>query len=466
MIPADAGNLQDGTSGRSFYGQIDYLFNTGSVVITDTGVEIRVDLNEAQAVVDRAHGAKTPYRIDYVDSETGKTLTSTTLTAQAGTSFTYDKYAGDILAGVPDGYKINADQIDYDPSFINYKDPAVQETTKKPADTVSTARIKVTSRASLLNEGLTATAAADLAKGQEKAAAALKAENAATPYEIDYIDSETGEVLATTTLTEPAGTTFTFDKYAGTILAGVPDGYKLNADRIDYDPTFVNYKDPAVFKATHKKTTTVSTAHVFVTSRAAILNEGLKETAAADLYDARATKLVEGLKATAAADLYNARATKLAEGLKATAAADLYDARATKLIEGLKATAAKDLYNARATKLIEGLKATAAKDLYDARATKLAEGLKDTAAKDLANARAAKATKTTPTTTPAVKTPATKAAVTTTAAKTTAATKAAAATKALPQTGDDVNVTASALGVVAVVGALFGLAGTSLKKRA
>ncbi|KRM87633.1 LPXTG cell wall anchor domain-containing protein [Lacticaseibacillus thailandensis] len=58
----------------------------------------------------------------------------------------------------------------------------------------------------------------------------------------------------------------------------------------------------------------------------------------------------------------------------------------------------------------------------------------------------------------------TKAAATTAAPMSRMAQKAAA--KAYPSTGDDNNVVASALGVVAVMGALFGFAGTSLKKRA
>ena len=62
----------------------------------------------------------------------------------------------------------------------------------------------------------------------------------------------------------------------------------------------------------------------------------------------------------------------------------------------------------------------------------------------------------TPTKTPAPTKTATKAATTTSAKK---------ATKTLPKTGDTTNTVASSIGVVAVIGALFGLAGTT-KKRA
>lgn len=67
--------------------------------------------------------------------------------------------------------------------------------------------------------------------------------------------------------------------------------------------------------------------------------------------------------------------------------------------------------------------------------------------------------------TPTPKTPTKTPAPTKTAAKAATTTSAKKATKTLPKTGDTTNTVASSIGVVAVIGALFGLAGTT-KKRA
>ncbi|WP_262316906.1 LPXTG cell wall anchor domain-containing protein [Lacticaseibacillus parakribbianus] len=239
------GNLTDAKTGRTFNGDIDYLFNSsfnadGELASTKSAADafIAAAKAAAKAADDAAaalkeSNAKTAYQIDYIEYGTGKILASKTIYDQAGTYI--DEYESTIKAGVPAGYVISANGTSYDPTFINYKDPAVQKVTGKSAATISKAHIYV----------------------NKKAESAV----GTTTYQIDYIDGATGKILSSKRVYDQAGASIS--KYESAIKSGVPEGYTIDTGRSSYDPSFVDYTGTA----TPKK---LSKAYIVVNGKAAV----------------------------------------------------------------------------------------------------------------------------------------------------------------------------------------------------
>ncbi|WP_179395584.1 KxYKxGKxW signal peptide domain-containing protein [Lacticaseibacillus absianus] len=420
----EAANLTDPETGRTFNGDMDNLFNTAAVSVDPEfeGVRIDLDTTEYAAVLARAKAATTKtIKVDFIDTTSESSDTYLNVVVQ--TSFTVGKNEGvsldKVFAEVPAGYRVDKTKVTWDQANNKYYIGVynVQALQDKVAD-----------------------AAAKLAAAAKDAKATVVNDLLARIQDNKDRLSEYGEETDTAT-----GRTFNGDfDYAKQLV---------NEGKITSRKDLYNYLKPVVsgvkelLKSQGKaavapvgeaidpetgRTFNGDIDYLFNSAEVKVDDDGVYFDLDYDALKA-VTERVQALKAKIAEDA--ARGGNIADTPnKSTIASDA--ARGGSIADTPnKSTIASDAARGGSIADTPNLSTLASE-----KAAKAAEAAK------------------TPTPTPVAKKTVKAVAATTPAAK--------AAKAALPQTGDSVNPIASSLGVVAVIGALFGLAGTSLKKRA
>ncbi len=184
---AAVGNQIYTPTGRTYFGQIDYLFNNATVTSDDDSTNLNLDYSALQDVLDAAKEAasKKTIKIDYINEDNNEVVGQTSYTIDRSAAVSYDQ----VKENLPKDYRLDTtNKGRYDEANNKYYVPV-------------------------------------------KATKTIK---------VDLIDEETNEVLN--------GLSYTVDKGSGVPAAEVekelPAGYTIDAANIKYDEKYNKYYAP------------------------------------------------------------------------------------------------------------------------------------------------------------------------------------------------------------------------------
>ncbi len=265
---AAVGNQIYTPTGRTYFGQIDYLFNNATVTSDDDSTNLNLDYSALQDVLDAAKEAasKKTIKIDYINEDNNEVVGQTSYTIDRSAAVSYDQ----VKENLPKDYRLDTtNKGRYDEANNKYYVP-VKATKTIKVDLIDEETNEVLNGLSYTVDKGSGVPAAEVEKelpaGYTIDAANIKYDEKYNKYyvpvkapsktiKVDYIDTTTLEVLKQTSYTVASKGGVSRDQ----IESDVPAGYTIDETQIGWDQANNKYYVGVYKKAKVTPTTTVTT---------------------------------------------------------------------------------------------------------------------------------------------------------------------------------------------------------------